>query len=83
MPSRILGARHGSHVLTGKSKPKNPEGLDDAGGHKFRLVMAEFGKGTLHSGGGGKVTKLAQAQRIAFEMGRDADRAAAKRKRAA
>ncbi len=37
---------------------------------KFRKVMKEFGRGKLKSGSGKKVTKLKQAQAIAFSESR-------------
>ena len=44
-------------------------------GPKARKVMSEYGKGTLHSGGSGKVvTDPKQAQAIAFSEQRRARR---------
>jgi hypothetical protein len=53
----------------------NPEYSKTRPGRKFHKVMGEYGKGTLHHGGSGKVvTNPKVAAAIAFSEQRKADR---------
>jgi len=61
----IEAMKHPDKLGAGAKKRKKLSGKD-----KIHTVMSEFKRGTLHSGGGGKVTNRRQAVVIALSEAR-------------